>query len=873
MFTDIVGYTAMMQSDEPTGRKKVKRYREVLGKYVEEYHGETLQHYGDGSLTIFSSTVEAIRCARKIQSELLQPLAVDLKIGVHVGDVFIEDGNIYGDGVNLASRVESMAVQGSILMTDRVMHDIKSHPEFELVSMGKFLFKNVEHPIELFAVKDENLILPNPWDLKGKGTRLEDAKKPGNLKPLVRGLGLGFIGVLLGAAIWLGVAYTGSGNKPETREIEFVDDQGNLQKRQIPTMENTNKLVIFPFESELTDSVSDWMRIGIPFLLDKDLEQNHSIYSIQPFSLKDEYAEYSYPYPEEIPFAVQINIAQDLYCKFFLTGKLNEDNGKKSLDVKVFEAGKGDLVYEKKVVASSANQLVDAITKALGENLFVDFAENQKMDLPVGDLLSKKEEALRNYILAQEITVKDIRKVDEALVLAEAAVEVDPSFAECYSLLAQYYIDKNDETKSRASIEKAMGFARSLPERQRFPIQAAYYGIHNQRDKNIQLLEKWNDLYPQDYTPLSALMNFYLSSNQFGKAKVLGESGIQNGHKGNHLLKVASVYSAIGEFDKAEKLYTNYGKLYPEKVNDLLLLGDLYIKKGELQKAKDYYEGLEVLNPNSYRILLSQAKVEDRLGNLSAVNQLQLAALARAKTPGDTFSVYNNMRIPLERLGKFKASFAIAAKSEEVLNKYQPPYIAKQMLLFNNNEGAKLVQNGRGEEFLQRLDEVKQMLPQSAERLDCVGYYLYYMYAEDKEKFPEQSDKCLSIISQSYDNFELVDQAVRDRLKGDYTAALASYEAYFERVGFSASYSDPELCEIYRLAGNPQKGLDFAEKLLSVYPSHPLYKRHKAQNLHALGKTEEAKSLMQEVMETWKDADEEYQEYQEAKKFAAELGV
>jgi len=98
--------------------------------------------------------VEALRCAWETQKEWIGH-AIPVKIGLHVGDVVMEEGDVYGDGVNIASRVETLAVVGSVLMTERVISEIKGHPEMTFQSIGTFHFKNVSKPTEVFALNLE----------------------------------------------------------------------------------------------------------------------------------------------------------------------------------------------------------------------------------------------------------------------------------------------------------------------------------------------------------------------------------------------------------------------------------------------------------------------------------------------------------------------------------------------------------------------------------------------------------------------------------------------------------------------------------------------------------------------------------------------
>ena len=109
LFTDIVGYTAMMQQNETEALTIIKRYTAVLKQSVKVHAGEVLNDYGDGSLCIFSSAAEAVQCALEMQQQLQMEPTIPVRIGLHIGEIFFEDGKILGDGVNLASRIQSIA--------------------------------------------------------------------------------------------------------------------------------------------------------------------------------------------------------------------------------------------------------------------------------------------------------------------------------------------------------------------------------------------------------------------------------------------------------------------------------------------------------------------------------------------------------------------------------------------------------------------------------------------------------------------------------------------------------------------------------------------------------------------------------------------
>ncbi|MDP9235564.1 MAG: tetratricopeptide repeat protein [Actinomycetota bacterium] len=179
MFADIVGYTALMQEDEHLGLQTRAKYASVIEAQHEAFGGRIVQYYGDGALTMFPNSVDAVLCAIQIQKELSQPLEVSVRIGIHVGNVIVEPTGLIGDAVNIASRIESFAIPGGVLVSDSVHDQVKNQQQLGFVNLGKFKLKNVGRPFEIFAVSTEGLGVPAADFLQGKGERF--ASLPSNL--------------------------------------------------------------------------------------------------------------------------------------------------------------------------------------------------------------------------------------------------------------------------------------------------------------------------------------------------------------------------------------------------------------------------------------------------------------------------------------------------------------------------------------------------------------------------------------------------------------------------------------------------------------------------------------------------------------------
>jgi TolB-like protein/Flp pilus assembly protein TadD len=161
MFTDIVGFTALMQEDEAHARAVVRQHRDAVSRSIDAHEGELLQFYGDGTLGVFKSTVRAIECAIDVQARMRGPDGTPLRVGLHMGDVVHEGGGVFGDGINVASRIQGISVPGAVLVSGKVADEVKNHTHIETRRLGAFSFKNVKEPIWISAVVGHGLAVPS----------------------------------------------------------------------------------------------------------------------------------------------------------------------------------------------------------------------------------------------------------------------------------------------------------------------------------------------------------------------------------------------------------------------------------------------------------------------------------------------------------------------------------------------------------------------------------------------------------------------------------------------------------------------------------------------------------------------------------------
>ena len=168
MFTDIEGYTTLMQQNEEKAIRAREKHRRIFNSTTKKHYGRILQYYGDGTLSIFDSAIDAVNCAIEMQLGFREDPAIPVRIGIHTGDIVFSEEEVIGDGVNVASRIESLAVPGSVFISDKVYDEIKNQESIKTSMLKIFKLKNIEKPIAVYAISNAGLVVPKPEDIQGK---------------------------------------------------------------------------------------------------------------------------------------------------------------------------------------------------------------------------------------------------------------------------------------------------------------------------------------------------------------------------------------------------------------------------------------------------------------------------------------------------------------------------------------------------------------------------------------------------------------------------------------------------------------------------------------------------------------------------------
>src|SRR5438105_1940114 len=166
---DVVGYSRLIGADEEGTLARLRAHRrELIDPKITEHRGRIVKTTGDGMLVEFASVVDALRCAVEVQQAMVDRNArvsaadrLEFRIGVHQGDIVVEDGDIFGDGVNIAARLEALAEPGGICVSARVQEDAAGRLDLAFEDLGEPGLKNIARPIRVYRVRPASP-LPSP---------------------------------------------------------------------------------------------------------------------------------------------------------------------------------------------------------------------------------------------------------------------------------------------------------------------------------------------------------------------------------------------------------------------------------------------------------------------------------------------------------------------------------------------------------------------------------------------------------------------------------------------------------------------------------------------------------------------------------------
>lgn len=571
LFTDIVGYTAMMQQNEENAVRVIKHYVTVLKEAVAKYSGEVLNDYGDGSLCVFSSVTEAVRCALLIQKQLQTEPKVPLRIGLHIGEIFFEDGKILGDGVNVASRIQSLGQANTILFSGEICSKIRNNPEFKTVSLGYFNFKNVEGRIEVFALANEELVIPKREQMSGKLSEVNEPKKYRYGKILL------FTLVVSLSLIATALLVSNNASRPD----EVVD----------------KSIAVLPFVNMSDDPKQDYFANG---MMDEIL--NH-LFKIGDLNVISRTSAMTYKGTTKS----SKEIAEELGVSNLLEGSVQKEGGHIRIIIQLIDAKNDHHLWaetydrELKDVFFIQSDIAKQVAHAL--KLKLDTSVNTRIE----HVPTKNLSAYNLYLEGVADFFND--KLQHSKAAMEQAIALDSSFADPYSWLGVIWLnfganeghlsEKEVLTKARPLLQKALKLNPDLASAHLFvAFMELWYNwdfkVAEREYKKVLELNPSNTMY---------MVNFSDYLNATGKHQEALQITLDALKKDkNHIDNwkfIALNYFYNNDFEKADNMITTASSLF-SKENMLWYYLKIKIYLGKFNDAIIFFEKIDTSIKESF---------------------------------------------------------------------------------------------------------------------------------------------------------------------------------------------------------------------------------------------------------------------------------
>jgi len=562
LFADMTGYTALMQDNEHLARLKRKRFKEVLEASIEKHDGKVLQNYGDGTLSIFNSAINSVNCAISIQQQLQLEPKVELRIGIHTGDVVMEDESIFGDGVNLASRIESMAVPGGVFISEKVYDEIKNHENIKTRDLGFFELKNVKQPLHLFAIANEGIVVPSRDVLKGK------TKQPANRLAV-----LPFV------------------NMSADPENEYFSD-GITEEllnalTKVDGLQVTSRTSAFAFKGKHDDVREIAIKLNVDKILEGSVRKagNRVRITTQLINAADGYHIWSENYDRDLTdiFVVQDEIssiiANRLRENLSLSKQTEQLVKTPTKNIEAYTLFLKGLYFRSKITPPDMLKAIDLFEQAI--QLEPNYAEAYAYIAGTYSYLGAT---------GQVIPEKAFKIVNE---YSEKALQLDDTIAESHLAKANAHMFYKWNPKAAyESLQKAIQLAPAHSEA--YDVFGLFHIITGKKEEAIKILEKasLNDPLAPHLNHL--LAEAYIMNNQYDDALRIADRLLEMNPQMRIALETKGwCYGLKSDWHKAAEYFTELHRLTNHPLKGLAPLGFAYGMLGEKEKALDIIKKIE----------------------------------------------------------------------------------------------------------------------------------------------------------------------------------------------------------------------------------------------------------------------------------------
>lgn len=570
LFTDIEGYSAQMQKDEQVAIAMKNRHREIIQQDHKAFNGRIVQYFGDGTLSIFQSAVDAVKCAVSMQQAFCQWPKVPVRMGLHLGDIIVNEENIFGDGVNLASRIESLAVPGSVLISDKMNKEMQNHPEVKTISIGSYYLKNIQQEVEVFALRHEGLVVPDH--------------------------------------------ISGSGKIDEKKSM--------VSQRPKKLRLNHKTIAVLPFRNITNDESIEWLSNGFTE------ELTSAIAGISDLKVKSSTAMMQYKSSSK-NFE---QIAEELHVSNFIEGSVQKIGGEILINAHLIDPKSGEIrkPFRFKMDFSEINFIYSQIAEEVAENLNAILNNSEKQRLKRIENVNSEvyQLFLQGKYEAQKL---DYQQIPEAIRMFEKCLQIEHRFAPAMAGIANCYITLGylNVIAPAEAIQKTMPL---LVKALKIDPNLAFahtnlgwatmwfkYDLNNADKEFI----KGNELDPSDAICIQGAFFLNLYSGNIHKAEwwcAKGKAVAPEDMWLNHFYGLLLFYKS--QISESISLFTEFTIRYAHILN-YGRLGWMYILTGNYKAAVDNLEiALNKFNVRRPSILAWLATAYFKNGNIEQANKL-----------------------------------------------------------------------------------------------------------------------------------------------------------------------------------------------------------------------------------------------------------
>jgi len=482
---DVAGYSRLMGDDEEKTVQTLTRYRAVMSDLIGQHRGRVVDAPGDNLLAEFSSVVEALRCAWDVQQELAHRNAqlpegrrMHLRIGLNLGDVIEENGRLYGDGVNVAARLESLAAPGGILISGAVYDQVKHKLPFQFDFTGEQAVKNIQDPVRAYRV------------VMGSGVRTGRVR---NRAPKQKHSRTGIFFLLTAAIVVLGLGFY-HWVAMHARSLSGIPPRSSPQHQPLSQKAS---IAVLPFRNLSGDSEQEYFSDGITNDIITDLSRFHNLLVIASntvFSYKGKTLNIK-------------NLGQELGVRYILEGSVQKAGDSVRINAQLIDVSTGTHVWAERYSREYRDifKLQGDIVQAIVTNLAIKTFQSEQaramrkkpQDLQAYDYL------LRGYAYYHQRTRAAYSAAREMFSKAAA---LDPHYAAAYvgSGLLEYgkvaygWTEFPDQalTNAFAFGQKALELDESNAAAH--SLLSSVYTFQNEYDLAIQEAERAIELNPND---------------------------------------------------------------------------------------------------------------------------------------------------------------------------------------------------------------------------------------------------------------------------------------------------------------------------------------------------------------------------------------